>query len=82
MKLLISLSDKTEDFIHGMEFGRIWERMCKGDNPVMNDGFPLRMENKNVAIRACKSYGYTPVFGDEENGWIPFMAVKNVSSLN
>lgn len=83
MKLLVSLSDKTTEFIHGMEVGIIMEKMKRGDNPVMNEGFPIRTLNSSVLIKMCEGYGYTPVFGQEHfYEWTEFMAVKNVASSN
>ena len=83
MKLIISLSDKTPDFIKGMSFGRLFERMSKGENPVTNDGYPVRIENKEAIIKVCEAFNYTPVFGEEYyEEWISFMGIKNVSSKN
>lgn len=83
MKLLVSLSDKSEDFIHGMELGIIMEKMKKGDNPVMNEGFPVRTLNTSAIRRMCAGYGYTPVFGQDHNEeWTEFMAIKNISYTN
>lgn len=83
MKLLISFAGKDKSFVHGVELGRILEKMEKNENPVMNNGFPVRIENKDVIIRSCKAFNYTAIFGEEYYGeWISFMALKNLASEN
>ena len=76
MDLLISFTDQSASFVHGVEFGRILEKMERGDQVVMNNGFPVRVENKAVIIQACRQFGYVPVFGHMVEGWIEFKAVK------
>lgn len=83
MKLLVSLADKTEDFIHGMELGIIMEKMKQGENPVKNEDFPVRLVNQEAIRKLCIGYGYTPIFGEIHSyEWVEFMAVKNVASNN
>jgi hypothetical protein len=83
MKLILSLSEKTPDFIEGMEVGRIYERMSKKEDPVTNDGFPIHICNKDVVMRLCKALGYVPLFGEEHFGeWIEFMGIRSVTGNN
>lgn len=82
MDLLITFPDQSASFAHGVEYGRLLEKMERGDDPVKNNGFPVRVENKNVIQSSCSVYGYIPVFGPEADGWINFLGVKKVSSDN
>ncbi|WP_438423110.1 hypothetical protein [Aquimarina macrocephali] len=80
MKLAIKFTDGSPSFTHGVEFGRILQKMELGNQNVDNEGFPVRIENKQVYISACKYYNYTPVFGDVWfNEWVSFIAIKNTS---
>lgn len=82
-ELLISFPDQSESFTYGVEYGRILEKMERGDDIVMNNGFPVRMENKALIEATCKVLGYIPTFGaihfDE---WIEFTGIKKVSNDN
>lgn len=83
MQLLIKFTDKSASFSHGVEFGRILNKLERQDESVDNCGFPVRIENIEVLKLACKTYGYTPVFGKKYyDEWIQFMGVKNVSLDN
>lgn len=83
MKLLISLSEKSEDYIHGMELGRLMEKMERGDECVLNNGFPIRNENVAAAKKISIANGYTPIVGDEDySGWTEFMAIRNTATKN
>lgn len=82
-ELAISFPDQSASFTHGVEFGLIMERMRRGDQTVNNVGFPVHSANEEVIRRACKEYGYIPVFGAcEYEGWIIFFAIKNVVGNN
>jgi hypothetical protein len=76
-KLIIRFSDQSESFTHGAEFGRLLEKMERGDNVVMNNGFPIRKENVEVVKNTCAHYGYIPLFGNEYNDeWVEFTGIK------
>ena len=78
MELMISLSDKTDDFILGMECGIILNQMNKQKYRISNGLFPIRKENKGVIKRMCKGFNYTPFFGiSYYNEWVDFFAIKN-----
>lgn len=81
-EIIIRFENQSDDFTYGVEYGRLLEKMERGDNPVCNNGFPIRAENKEVVIRTARYYEYVPVFGTEANGWIEFIGVKKISSDN
>jgi hypothetical protein len=78
-ELLIAFSDDSNSFVCGVEFGRMLARMENGDATVENQGFPIHPENADVLRQACATYGYTPTFGIEKDGWQDFKAVKQRS---
>ena len=81
--LIISFPDQSESFAYGCEYGRLLEKMERGDDIVMNNGLPVRVENREVIERTCKYYGYIPTFGKIHWGeWIEFLALKKVSNDN
>jgi hypothetical protein len=83
MDLLFKFPDQSDSFTRGVEFGRILEQMQRLDGNIDNSGFPVRIENKQVLIDACKVYGYIPTFGNEYYGeWIEFLGIKKTSSNN
>lgn len=64
-----------------MEFGRILEKMERGDLEVKNNGFPVRLENKEIIENACKTLGYIPRFGKTHfDEWIDFLGIKRFSN--
>ena len=77
--LLISFTDKSNSFTYGVEYGRLLEKMQRGDKNIQNNGFPVRVENRLVIKVSCKHYGYIPVFGEKPilDGWINFLGIKN-----
>ncbi len=81
--LIISFPDQSASFAYGVEYGRILEKIERGDDIVMNNGFPIRIENKDLITNTCKQFGYIPTFGrihfDE---WIEFTGIKKVSTDN
>jgi len=80
--LLISFPDQSSSFTHGVEFGRLLEKIERGDEVIKNNGFPIRIENKQLLINTCEVYGYIPTFGNELDGWIEFMGIKKTTSKN
>jgi hypothetical protein len=82
MKLTIPFTDQSPSFTYGVEFGRLLEKMERGDPAIKNNGFPVRVENLEVLKSACETYGYVATFGDDQNGWIEFLGIKKVASDN
>lgn len=83
MNLIIKFTDQSESFTHGVEFGRLLEKMERGDGCISNNKFPVRDENKEVLKSACEHYGYIPIFSDSiVCGWSEFIGIKKVSSEN
>jgi len=78
MNLIISFKDQEANFTHGVELGRILNKIQNGESPVENNGFPVRVENRNVLTATCRHYNYTPIFSDcSVEGWVNFIAIKN-----
>ncbi|WNI34740.1 hypothetical protein [Chryseobacterium sp. SG20098] len=83
MELFIKFPDQSQSFSAGVEYGRLYGRIEKGDPVVTNDGFPVRIENKELLQNTCTKYGYTCNFGAEYYGeWIEFTAIKTTNSKN
>lgn len=81
--LLISFPDQCKSFTYGVEYGRLLEKMERGENIVMNNGFPIRIENKELVESTCKQLGYIPTFGKiHYDEWIEFLAIKKASNDN
>lgn len=81
--LMISFPDQSKSFTYGVEFGRILQKIEQGDNFVMNNGFPIRLENKELIENTCKTYGYIPTFGRTHfDEWIEFLAIRKTSTDN
>jgi len=79
--LIISFTDQSPSFTYGVEFGRLLEKMERGDTVITNNGFPVRIENKQVIIDACTSLGYIPSFGNVSfDEWVEFIGIKKVSN--
>lgn len=75
--LLISFDDRPRDFVHGVEFGMIWEKLKSGVEEVSNGGFPIRLQNQELIYRACEHFGYEAHFKEcYVSGWIDFIAIK------
>lgn len=83
-ELLIPFGDESKSFTYGVEYGRILEKMERGDKIVMNNRFPIRIENKSVIEKTCRVLGYIPTFGTTiyPDGWIEFIALKKESTDN
>jgi len=80
MNILIKFTDQSQSFTYGVEFGRILEKIERGDDVIMNNGFPIRVENISVIKEACKIHGYTPLFGKKSfNEWISFIGIKKIN---
>jgi len=83
MNLLIKFPDQSESFTYGVEFGRLLEKIERGDEVIKNNGFPIRLENKFLLKITCEKYGYIPSFGNIHFGeWIDFIGIKKTSSNN
>jgi hypothetical protein len=81
MKLLIKFPDQSESFTYGVEFGRLLEKIERGDQFISNNRFPIRIENKQLLMETCKKYGYTAMFGKEYyKEWIDFIGIKQTSN--
>jgi hypothetical protein len=80
-KLIIRFPDQSTSFTYGVEFGRLLEKMERGDDVIMNNGFPVRKENIQLIKDSCIQYGYVPLFGKEYyDEWIEFTGVKQISN--
>lgn len=83
MDLLISFPNQSESFTHGVEFGRLLEKIERGDNAVQNNGFPVRAENVELLRDTCNKHGYVPTFADcVVEGWVNFLGIKKTSTDN
>ncbi|WFB67052.1 hypothetical protein [Chryseobacterium sp. WX] len=83
MELFIKFPDQSQSFTTGVEYGRLYGRMEKGEDVVTNYGFPVRIENKELLQNTCNKYGYTCIFGAKYYGeWIEFTAIKITHSEN
>jgi hypothetical protein len=81
--LMISFPNQSQSFTYGVEFGRLLQKIEQGDDIVMNNGFPVRLENKKLIEDTCKSYGYIPTFGKTHfDEWIEFLAIRKSSTDN
>jgi hypothetical protein len=81
MKLSISFPNQSQSFAHGVEYGRILQQMQDCKDVVMNHGFPIRIENKDLMEITCQEYGYIPTFGKTyENEWIEFLGIRKTST--
>jgi len=80
---ILKFPDQSASFAYGVEFGRLLEKIERNDDPIQNNGFPVRIENKKLLIDACKKYGYIPTFGAEYfNEWVEFMGMRKTTSNN
>lgn len=83
MELFIKFPDQSQSFTAGVEYGRLYDRMSKGIEAVTNDGFPVRIENKELLKTTADKFGYICSFGIEHFGeWIEFTAIKKTNSNN
>jgi hypothetical protein len=83
MNLLISFPDSSSSFTYGVEYGRLLEKIERGDDPVSNNGFPIRVENQELLKKTCDTYGYIATFGEPYfDGWVDFLGIKKTTSNN
>lgn len=83
MNLLITLPDQSQSFAYGVEFGRLLEKIERGDEVIKNNGFPVRIENCSVLAIACSLHGYIPIFSKPYlYGWVDFLGIKKTTSEN
>lgn len=83
MNLLLRFPNQSDSFTHGVEFGRLLEKIERGDESIHNNGFPIRIENQSLLKETCTLYGYIPVFSEPYlDGWIDFLGVKNTINNN
>jgi len=81
--LLIKFPDQSQSFTYGVEFGRLLEKIERGDETITNNGFPIRVENCSVLALCCSLHGYIPLFGDPYmDGWVDFLGIKKTTSNN
>lgn len=54
----LPFGDNTEHaFVHGVEFGQLWQRMCSGTESEISGTF--HTANRDVIERACAAEGWT-----------------------
>jgi len=83
MNLLIKFPDKSQSFCNGVEFGRILEKMERGDEHVTNNGFPMREDNIEVVKQAARQYGYLATFSEPYlEGWVNLFIIKKITTEN
>jgi hypothetical protein len=83
MNLLIEFPDQSQSFAYGTEFGRLLEKIERGDEVIKNNGFPVRVENCSVLALACSLHGYIPTFSKPYmGGWVDFLGIKKTTSEN
>lgn len=80
---LITFPDQSKSFTYGVEYGRLLEKMERGDDVVLNNGFPVRVENRDVIYDTCLKLGYIPTFGKVHfDEWIEFTAIRKLGTDN
>lgn len=83
MDLLLKFPDQSESFTYGVEFGRLLEKIERGDEVIKNNAFPIRLENMDLLKKACEVHGYISLFGKIHFGeWIEFIAIRKQISDN
>jgi len=83
MKLLLKFPDQSESFTYGVEFGRLLEKIERGDELINNNEFPVRIENKELLEQTCKRFGYIAIFGEMFfDEWIEFMGIRRTINKN
>ncbi len=83
MELIIKFTDQSSSFAYGVEFGRLLEKIERGDEVIKNNGFPIREENVELLKTTCKYYDYISCFtATAYDGWVYFMAIKKTISNN
>ena len=80
--------DQSPSFAHGVEFGRIYEKLERGDQHVNNNGMVVYTTNVELIRDACLTYGYVPHFSPVTINDVPhpqftdFYATKYGSNSN
>ena len=83
MNLLIKFPDQSQSFAYGVEFGRLLEKIERGDGVIKNNGFPVRVENCSILALACSLHGYIANFSEPYmDGWVDFLGIKRTMSKN
>lgn len=83
MDLLITFPDQSQSFAYGVEFGRLLEKIERGDEVIKNNGFPVRIENAGLLKSTCSMHGYISTFSEPYmNGWVDFLGIKKTISDN
>lgn len=83
MNLLLSFPDQSASFTYGVEYGRLLEKIERGDDVVQNNGFPVRVENVELLKETCSKYGYIATFGEcAVDGWVEFMGLRKTTTDN
>jgi hypothetical protein len=81
--LQIKFPDTSPSFAHGVEYGRLLQKMEDGNENVENNGFPVRIENMEILKKTCEVYGYIPVFGQVYwDEWVELICIKKTTSNN
>ena len=83
MNILIKFPDQSQSFTYGVEFGRLLEKIERGDEAIKNNGFPIRVENCSILGIACSLHGYIANFSEPYmDGWVDFLGIKKTMSNN
>jgi len=82
-ELILSFPDQSKSFSEGVEFGRLLEKIERGDDVIMNNGFPVRLVNVSILRKLCELNNYIPSFGEQfDEEWIYFIGMKKTTSCN
>lgn len=63
--LVVDLSDKSEDFLAGMEVGKVWAMMKDANDFSMS----VHSANMGVIERMANAYGYTVEVASSDEVW-------------
>ena len=80
--------DPTRAFAHGVQFGRILEKLEASQPIVTNNGQPVYAVLIEMLRTACNQLGYVPSFsvffkdGQVVEGMLTFSAIKHQSTIN
>ena len=83
-ELIVSFTDQSDSFTHGVEYGRILCKLEAGLHVVENNGFPVHTANVELLRITCAMYEYTPMFSAVEgmDEWTNFCAIRAFISGN
>ena len=80
MELIVKFPDQSESFTYSVEYGRLLEKIERGDQFINNNKFPVRIENKSLLEETCIKYNYVPIWGKVYFGeWIEFIGIKQAN---